>query len=403
MAAPTAKSYSAASGLSIKGGRGTPAGSVPAWVSNMPLMALREITSNTIMDLRPANDPAINPNYGTGTRAPWEVQATLNDIFNEWNGGALDLDRSRFWTGGGGHSGYQGIEMYAVDLNVASPAYARYSTPSGSIPFPCDLTAAGADSAVDAIGRPRQVHNYNLLSVDPATGDLLMAPGGFNIFGGGAARGFRLRRDTGEWDTSNPIQKHASFDVAGGAAFDTVTGLLWTVCNGGLFSVDLTTGVMTRRAVLGTFNDGQYQKLVADPTNGVMYIFQHKPLTGAMAGKPAAGFTPTPTGTVTVYGLDMPMTADGAGSHGVDWDADGNRLLIYRGGSDLRSYKAPASPLSGTWTEESVSLNTSAVTPPVSNTAAGSSFYGRFRVSKKLGIAVVQSTAASKLQAFRLR
>lgn len=97
------------------------------------------------------------------------------------------------------------------------------------------------------------------------------------------------------------------------------------------------------------------------------------------------------------------MGADSAGAHGADWDHNGNRLLIYRGGTDLKAYLAPTDPLTGTWTEQALTLDTSVVLPPASTASNGTALYGRFRVFNTLNVAVVQNGAGNKLRAWRLR
>src|SRR5262249_6777331 len=98
-------------------------------------------------------------------------------VINDWNGGAYDSTHHRLVFSGGGHHGYYGNEVYALQLDVGpSGKIVRLNDPT---PNPTSNWPADSCDVPDVYwdGRPNQVHNYGSLVYLPAR-DVLWQQGG---------------------------------------------------------------------------------------------------------------------------------------------------------------------------------------------------------------------------------
>ena len=102
-----------------------------------------------LRDVCPAADkyPAIQANEG------------CSGVINDWNGGMADTKRNRLMIWGGGHHGYFGNEIYALDLNTLKML--RLNEPSNVSGYDFDDCYA-PDQYPD--GRPTSRHTYDALS-----------------------------------------------------------------------------------------------------------------------------------------------------------------------------------------------------------------------------------------------
>src|SRR5688572_10755183 len=76
-------------------------------------------------------------------------------IVDDWAGGAFDTNRNRLIILGGGHAGYAGNEIYALDLDTLTMQ--RLNEPSTSIRDGCPSGGTYSD------GKPVARHTYNHL------------------------------------------------------------------------------------------------------------------------------------------------------------------------------------------------------------------------------------------------
>jgi hypothetical protein len=119
----------------------------------------------------PVKYPDIQANEGCG------------GVIDDWSGGAADEKRNRLIIWGGGHRGYFGNEVYALDL--ASVSMQRLNDPSsiaGIDVNDCTSPEAYAD------GRPSSRHTYDGLAVLPEA-DKMFALSGAGIPCGYAVQG----------------------------------------------------------------------------------------------------------------------------------------------------------------------------------------------------------------------
>ena len=108
-----------------------------------------QLSNTQLRDVCPAADkyPAIQANEG------------CSGVINDWNGGMADTKRNRLLIWGGGHGGYFGNEIYALDLNTLKML--RLNEPSNVSGY--DFKDCYApDQYPD--GRPTSRHTYDALS-----------------------------------------------------------------------------------------------------------------------------------------------------------------------------------------------------------------------------------------------
>ena len=116
-----------------------------------------------------------------------DIQANegCSGVINDWSGGAADEKRSRLIIWGGGHRGYFGNEVYALDLTSVSMQ--RLNDPSsiaGVDVNDCTSPEAYAD------GRPSSRHTYDGLAVIPDADEM------FELSGAGIPCGYAVQ---GTW------------------------------------------------------------------------------------------------------------------------------------------------------------------------------------------------------------
>lgn len=119
-----------------------------------------------------------------------EIQANegCSGVINDWSGGAADEKRNRLLIWGGGHRGYFGNEVYALDLGDVSMR--RLNDPSslaGVDVNDCKSPESYAD------GRPSSRHTYDGLAVSPDADRM------FSLGGAGIPCGYAV---TGTWTLS---------------------------------------------------------------------------------------------------------------------------------------------------------------------------------------------------------
>jgi hypothetical protein len=180
-----------------------------------------------------------------------EIQANegCGGVINDWSGGAADEKRNRLLIWGGGHRGYFGNELYALDLGVVSMQ--RLNDPSsiaGVDVNDCTSPEAYGD------GRPSSRHTYDGLTVLPDADKL------FSLSGAGIPCGYAVQGtwtlSLGSIDTTpngqaapwmemkpDPYPTKASYGVV--SAYDPATKAVIVNDTYNLWSYDLTTNHYT--------------------------------------------------------------------------------------------------------------------------------------------------------------
>jgi hypothetical protein len=142
----------------------------PAWVMEIAPGTWAEISRNTLADVDPAADPAVNPNHPGS--APWRGMVGQRGVLDAWNGGAFASRLGRYGAliaFGGGHNDYFGNEIYAFDLE--SRMWRRLTDPyAGSREA---MVAYRADGAFPD-GTPLPPHTYDTVDYHPRTNSLVL-------------------------------------------------------------------------------------------------------------------------------------------------------------------------------------------------------------------------------------
>jgi hypothetical protein len=136
MATATTDTYSAPTGVTVRGGVGAP---TPAWLEGVAVNQWVEISGSAMSN----TPPTVNPG-GTGPAAK----------VNAWGGFSLDRRTSTLWVlAPGGHSDYSGNENMRQVLSADSPVWEEMLASSAS-------GAVTTSSARYSDGRPASAHCY---------------------------------------------------------------------------------------------------------------------------------------------------------------------------------------------------------------------------------------------------
>ncbi len=368
----------------------------PAWLDALTLGTWAQIGSNTIQDVNPAQDAAINPLGGGTNNAPWTPAGNLTNACNEWSGGALDELHKRFHIQAGGHSGYYGNEGYFQDLTQDTAPWARNGYPSGSIqkPNPGGFTSNGANASLLPDQRPQAVHTYNLLVTDDPTGDLIMLPGGFQWASVASPFGYPRRQATGEWDTSVPFPIVSSANSSCGAR-DPVSGRIFAFMAGTICSYHPTTGAKTDHFNTGGAWVGYYCHMEYDSTRQLMVVFSGGQQSGAYLNCKIAYFDPANPTAFTIATVTGGSTT--WGTRGIIYDADGDRYLLWDGGSDFAVVTPPATnPGSNAWVTSTLTCSGT----PTTKSANGT--WGRMRYSPGYKTVLLLNSTTQRTWAIKL-
>lgn len=361
------------------------------WLTALTLNTWAQIGSNTANNVDPNDDPAINPNHPSA--APWRNGYDLTDVANQWNGGALDDVNGVFWTGGGGHSGYYGNELYSISLEANNPAWIRRGYPSGSIQKPCASFTTGftASDSLLVDGRPAPVHTYNLFTAI-SNGDVALAGGGFNALGTNTGWGYKFSSTLNDWVTATPLNVwYQSYSCA---CYDPVRDRLWLFDYQYLQWIDLATGNTTVCFNTETDAIGPDSKMIYDPIRDIFVVFLSIQASSVYGSAYVLYFDPdNPTDFIKAPQDNTVLR----GKHGIAFDPDGNRILCWNGGANLTVITPPATGWNtNTWVSSTLTLSG---TP---SSAATNGTYGRFQYSTKYKCAFLLNTLGEKLWAVKL-
>ena len=154
MANPVPVTYNAAASP-VAGGRYV----WPAWRRHHAPMSVFAIpASNTLDDLNPKNNPAINPVYPSTP----EWMGNHANIIGAWCGACYGDDAGELWLPlSGGHGDYAGNEPYKINLRADVPQWEMVRPPSGAIGNVLTTNDGQEASGVYSDGRPRSIHSYN--------------------------------------------------------------------------------------------------------------------------------------------------------------------------------------------------------------------------------------------------
>jgi hypothetical protein len=347
------------------------AGTDPSWFTNLGDLE-GTYRGNTALSVKPANVD----------------EATFNDIFRSYCGGAFDDDSDTFYTGpGAGHNNYDGAEIYGYD--VIAEEWFQATTPSSA--------ANGSDPAdgqkVD--GTPMATHTYDMLVM--VDGELwLPAMGSVDVSNGvGSARGWVWDSNSSDlpsnntrgWTTLGLHSLSGSYDV-GATAYDPVTDKVWfhqQQTGGGtnaMASWNRSTKARTEHTITGasSFGDSGEDMLGVVVWSGSDSVFMGKGntrvrtvnLQDALVGS-TSWQTPTWTGS------NQP-----SGKCRLHYIHETDQLVTWRiGTNQLIVCNRPANMETGTYAWFTVTLTGATITAPsegASGVGSTNGTFGRFQI-----------------------
>ena len=151
------------------------------------------VSLNTIMDMDPADDPSLNPNYPN--EPPWGLIERLDGMINNWVGGAFATgygSKGGLIVFGGGHNAYAGGELYI--FNLGTRLWDRVGE-TGNHPCVNDSYGEYCD------GVPCALHTYDYVEYHPTTNSFVSIGSAANPVCGGCRAPYShlFNLDTKTW------------------------------------------------------------------------------------------------------------------------------------------------------------------------------------------------------------
>lgn len=373
MANPVPVTYNAAASP-VAGGRFV----WPTWRRAMAPATWAEIGTNTLADVNPANDPALNPNYPG--MAPWHGQGGQEMVIAAWCGGAWCDVKKRLYITGGGHADYAGNELYWWDGGSAT--FVRATNPTGAIGNTGTLNDGQDASARYFDGQPRSFHTYgNMVVAD----GVLWSPGGSVYFGGQAAsRPFYFDESQNLWvmDTDT-----AGLVGYGSACYDSLRGELYgfgvSVSPPKKYNVAAKTHLPHTKGWSAGGNNVSLYDAVRDCVMVVRDNFSIQCID-------AAGVQ----NTINLQTTALPSGINQAawGHYGFQYDTRRDRYVMWPGGNVVYTLTPPSGDFrTEPWVWGQIELAPENVTLPTAMTQRGT--WGRFWYSRRLDcVGVVNAT-----------
>ena len=304
-------------------------------------------------------------------------------IVEDWSGGAFDSARNRLLILGGGHGGYAGNEVYALDLDTLTME--RLNEPSTVVRDGCTNNGTYAD------GKPVARHTYNHLEYLPNQ-DSVFLWGGGQWQSGCAGQGdtwlFNLTNLSWTLEIANTNPTGPSANFGRGAAYDPNTGLVYLRDDFDLYSYNPVTNAWIKRSS-SSFGMNDYKTGVIDPVRKKYFL--HGDVSGT---NPTLYWydISSPTATVPIQSGQTSGCAGFIGNYkaGIAYDPAQNRIVGWNGGNTI--YILNPDTLSCTTVSYSGG--------PTTSVANGT--FGRFRYSPSLNVFVVCNSVDADCYALRL-
>ena len=354
-----------------------PMTTVPAWRVAIQANTWGEIpTANVLNDIRPALDPAINPNHPS---AP-EWGGAFENMMGAWCGGCIDQVGVTFWIPiGGGHADYGGNEPYKLKLDVASPAWERVRLPTGALPGAVVTNDGQEASGIYADGRLRAIHTYNSLDYIPGSGPVILHHRGAWRSGQTSSGKPALLDESGE------LIQHgvaAPANTGGSGIYDPTRHCLWTrpAGTGKYGKYDIALDIWTRHGpneasvgVVGMAYIPEHDLIFVSRWND-WWVFDPTVFTETKIVTSGTGIVP-PT-----RDSQNPVLANGA-------------IWLWENDTDtekLTKLTIPTNPKTDVWALETITPNVANTVIPTAKAANGT--FGRFQYVEKLdGLMLINS------------
>lgn len=351
----------------------------PGWVSGISPGTWSAISLNTMADVNPEKDPALNPNYPNS--APWHATSGQASVIFDWNGGAFATrygTHGALLTYGGGHSGYYGSEVYAFDM--ATRLWRRVTDPyTGGINFPYANAEYPDGSAIPP-------HTFDYVDYHPASNSFVVLRG---VMDGRTSTNdsdkfivHMLDLDTGKWRRSN-WNNGMGMDGGGTSCYDQIRDVYWIhgPWSSNSFS-KFDPNTVNGDGSYGTFTNygapSQDLDIMAeadcDPVNDLYVATEFRTTQKVYAidlKNPAAGRV-----TLNESG-DIPTKYQGGGWA---WSQARQAFIFYAQGAGVYEFKLVSGSWStGTWRWTNLTSGSNTVVPQTMKEANG--VHSRFRIA----------------------
>lgn len=352
--------------------------------------------SNTLDDLNPKNNPAINPVYPSTP----EWMGNHANIIGAWCGACYGDEVGELWLPlSGGHADYAGNEPYKINLLADTPQWEMVRPPSGAVGNVL-ITKDGAElSGVYSDGRPRAIHSYNKPVWIDGVGPAIAVVGNSAWSGQKGPRDYiQIDRQTGEVATRKPFATSAAGEPAGlGACYDATREAVWIRGVGSGSYMRMGNAETAWTAVTTVEASSGYYGLCHIPTHDLIFavrktstrsLIEIVDCTTGVITKPE--FVGTPA--AEIMGTMQPRWVDDLGAIAV-WDNDASnahRVTLLTPGTNPRVDPWVVSVLEFSITDQ-----------PTAKASQGT--YGRFFYSKRLGGFGVINRTTDPIYFFPLR
>jgi hypothetical protein len=166
----------------------------------------QELASTHLQDVCPPN--SFEPTGGG--MPPYDFFSNCYNVIAADSGGIADTKRNRLLIFGGGHAGYNGNEIYSLNLGASPPTLRRLNNPS-------IFDATNGNLEVNASdGTPTSRHTYGGLVYLPVQ-DKMFAWEGVSMGGRSLRHTWLLDMNTLLWTDMHPELTSGSFDVSAGS------------------------------------------------------------------------------------------------------------------------------------------------------------------------------------------
>lgn len=352
--------------------------------------------SNTLADINPRYNPALNPNYPD--RAEWDAVIGQAAITIAWCGACYGDEVGEFWLPlSGGHGDYAGNEPYKISLFADIPQWQMVRPPSGAIGNTLITNDGQEASGVYSDGRPRAIHSYNKSVWIPGQGPSISVQGSTSWSGQSGVWDFlKIDRTTGEATrtafASIPIGNASGL----GACYDPSRHCIWArgVGTGYWGKLDIASMQWSTFGV----------QEASSGYHGLCYIPGHDVIFDACTFYTSGvGIVDCVTGVVSQPVVIGAAAATLGGTMQPVWVADLGAVAVWdnsaANASKVTLLTPGANPRTDAWTAST--LEFSVVDQPTGKTQYGT--YGRFFYSRRLGGFGVLNATSQPIYFFAMR
>ncbi len=345
------------------------------------------VSSNTVASVSACPNDACNYSGSNG----------VSGVMDDWNGGAFATNlgaAGSLLVFGGGHSGYNGNEVYAFD--VAQGAWSRLTNPVS--PPNCDFS-----TSTMAGNSPCVPHTYDYLEYSAITNEFVkLGSSADNETVVGTPYVHALNLQTKQWrrGARMPTWEGTISDDGEGAssAWDPVHNVLWW--HGAWRAFATSVNVLRKYdPVADTWTEYPGANLGIDLAAAFDSQRQILVVLDGRTTKSVYAYD-TSVATPVMYKLATTgdLTAQQTYSGGLEYDPVTDQFVAWNGGSVVYTLKAPTNWKTGTWTWKAITAGAGSASP----TANANGTFGRFRYVPALNAFIVVNDVTAPTYMYKL-